>query len=109
MNQKETLEELGYEIKADKGHAQIFLKMGDPLRSDDEAVKIIECMGIHVVEKNVLSISWVLLKLDVQDMRNVALKLTEHGFVIKGINALPEERIRANRGGDREKGKTREK
>jgi hypothetical protein len=91
MNQEETLEELGYEIKADQGHAQILLKMADALGSDEQAVKIIEGMGIHVVEKHALSTSWVLLKLDVKDMRNVALKLTEHGFLIKGINALPEE------------------
>jgi hypothetical protein len=91
MIQEETLEELGYEIKADKGHAQILLKMVDPQGSDDEAMRIIEGLGIHVVEKNPLSTSWVLLKLDVKDMRNVALKLTEHGFFIKGINALPEE------------------
>jgi hypothetical protein len=91
MNQEETLEELGYEIKADKGHAQILLKMADPPRSDEEAVKIIESLGIHVVEKNLLSTSWVLFKLNVRDMRNAALKLTEHGFFIKGINALSEK------------------
>lgn len=89
MKEEETLEELGYEIKVDKACAQILLKRVDLLGSDDEAVKIIEGLGIHVVEKNVLSTSWVLLKLDVQDMRNVALKLTEHGFFVKGINALP--------------------
>jgi hypothetical protein len=91
MIQEETVEDLGCEIKADKGHAQILLKMVDPPGSDDEAVKLIEGLGIHVVEKTPLSTSWVLFKLDVKDMRNVALTLTEHGFFIKGINALSEE------------------
>ena len=91
MIQEETLEELGYEVKADKRYAQILVKITDPSRSDVDAEKIIEVLGVHVVEKNPLSTSWVLLKLDVKDMRNVALKLTEYGFFIKGINALPEE------------------
>jgi len=91
MTQEKTLEELGYKIKANKGHAQILLKMIDAPGSNEEAVKIIEGMGIHVVERNPLSTSWMLFKLDVKDMRDVALKLTEQGFLIKGINALPEE------------------
>ncbi len=90
MKQGETLEELGSEIKADKTCAQILLRRGGSQGSDEEAVKIIETLGVHVIEKTVLSTSWVLLKLDVPDMRNVALKLTEHGFLIKGINALPQ-------------------
>jgi hypothetical protein len=57
MNQEETLEELGCEIMADKGYAQILPKMVDPPGSDDEAVKIIEGLGIHVVERNPLSTS----------------------------------------------------
>jgi hypothetical protein len=105
----ETLEEVGHEIKADRGHAQILLRITDSSKFDAEAERIVEDLGIHIIEKSYLSTQWILFKLDVRDMRNAALKLTEHGFVIKGINALPEERISSNRGGDNQKGKKREK
>jgi hypothetical protein len=51
---------------------------------------MIEDLGVRIIEtKHLSSNNWVLLKLDVKDMRGIALKLTEHGFFIKGINALP--------------------
>ena len=89
MVYKETLKEMDYEIKADRSHAQILLKLTDYSRSDEEAVKIIEDIGLQVIDKAYLSAHLMLLKLNVKDMRNVALKLTEHGFLVKGINALP--------------------
>jgi len=46
--------------------------------------------------QNRLSTYWVLFKLNVRDMRDAALKLTEHGFTVKGINALPDVEISAN-------------
>jgi hypothetical protein len=91
MVYRKTLEEVGYEIEADRNHAQIVLKITDSSKSDAEAEKIVKDLGVHVIEKSHLSTHWVLFKLDVKDMINVALKLTEYGFVIKGINALPEE------------------
>jgi hypothetical protein len=109
MVYEETLKEVGYEIKADRSHAQILLRITDSSKFDAEAEKIVEDLGIHIIEKSYLSPQWILLKLDVRDMRNVALKLTEHGFVSRGINALPEERIGSNRGGDKQRGKKREK
>lgn len=105
----ETLEEVGHEIKADRGHAQILLRITDSSKFEAEAERIVEDLGVHIIEKSYPSTQWILFKLDVRDMRNVALKLTEHGFVIKGINALPEEGISSNRGGDKQKGKPREK
>ena len=51
---------------------------------------MIENLGVRIIEtKHLSSNNWALLKLDVKDMRDVALKLTEHGFFIKGINTLP--------------------
>jgi len=91
MVYEETLEEVGQEIEADRSYAQILLKITDPSKSDAEAERIVKDLGVHVIEKSHLSTHWVLFKLDVKDMRDVALKLTEHGFIIKGINALPEE------------------
>ena len=88
MVYEETLEDVGSEVEPDRSRAQILLKITDSLKSDAEAEKIVRDLGVHVIEKSYLSTHWVLLKLDVKDMRNVALKLTEQGFVIKGINAL---------------------
>ncbi len=88
MVYEETLEDVSPEVEADRSHAQILLKITDSLKSDTEAEKIIKGLGVGVVEKSYLSTLWVLLKLDIKDMRNVALELTERGFVIKGINAL---------------------
>ena len=88
MVYEETLEDVGPEVEPDRNHAQILLRIVDSLKSDAEAEKIVKSLGVHVIEKSYLPTHWVLLKLDVKDMRNVALKLTEQGFVIKGINAL---------------------
>ncbi len=88
MVYEETLEDVGPEVEVDKSHAQILLKITDSLKSDAEAEKIVKVLGVQVIEKSYLSKHWVLLKLNVKDMRNVALRLTEQGFVIKGINAL---------------------
>jgi hypothetical protein len=80
--------EFNIEVKADKNHAQILIEVNSS-ENYEEARKIIENLGVRIIEtKNLSSNHWVLLKLDVKDMRDVALKLTEHGFFIKGINAL---------------------
>jgi hypothetical protein len=88
MVYEETLEDVGPEVEPDRSRAQILLKITDSLKSDAEAEKIVRDLGVHVIEKSYLSTHWVLMKLAVRDMRNVALKLSEQGFVIKGINAL---------------------
>jgi hypothetical protein len=91
MVHQEILKDLDLEIKADKKNAQILIKSNRDLRCLEEAKKIIEDSGIRIIETKPFSSNQVLLKLDTKDMRDVALKLTEHGFIIKGINALPEE------------------
>ena len=88
MVYEETSEDVSLEVEADRSHAQILLRVTDSLKAGLEAEKIIRDFGIQVIEKSYLSAQWVLLKLNVKDMRNVVLKLTEQGFVIKGINAL---------------------
>jgi hypothetical protein len=92
MVYEEKLEEVGHEIKTDKSHAQILLKITDSSKSDAEAERIVEGLGVHIVKKSRLSTHWTLFKLNVKDMRNVALELSENGFfVIKGVNALDSE------------------
>ena len=90
MVQKIIAEEFNHEVKADKDHSQILIKITPSSKTFEEAKSIIEDLGVRIIEtKHLSSNNWVLLKLDVKDMRDVALKLTEHGFFIKGINALP--------------------
>jgi hypothetical protein len=89
MAHEQFLEELNQEITADRTYAQILIKNTNYLKTLEEAKKIIEDLGVHIIETERLKSNWTLLKLDVKDMRDVALKLTEHGFFIKGINALP--------------------
>jgi len=90
MVQAQLLEELDQEVKADSTYAQILIKITPSSKTYEEAKKIIEELGVHIIEAKQLSAQWMLLKLDVMDMRNVVLKLTENGFLnMKGINALP--------------------
>ncbi len=78
------------EIKSDKNYAQILIKFGADSKTIEQAIRIIEESGIHILETKTLPAQWVLFKLSVRDMRNIALKLSEHGFInMKGINALP--------------------
>lgn len=80
-------EELNHKIKVDKYHAQILIEITSTPNYLDEAKKIIHKSGVEIVETTHFSPKWILLKLDVKDMRDIALKLTEHGFSIHGINA----------------------
>ena len=89
MTYEEDPEDLDHKIKADGNYAQLIIKITDFSISDREAEKLIESLGINIVSKRSLSMSWVIFTLNVRDMRDAALKLTEHGFTVKGINALP--------------------
>jgi hypothetical protein len=81
-------EEFNHEVKADKDHSQILIKITPSSKSYVEAKKIIEELGINILETKYLSPNQILLELDAKDMRVAALKLTENGFSeIKGYNA----------------------
>ncbi len=85
-------EKFEYEIKADTDHAQLLVQIGPETKGFEEARQIIEETGIHITETTPLSSRWILLKLDVKDMRNIALRLIENGFSnIKGMNARNSE------------------
>jgi len=87
MAKQDILEKLNFEVKANKDHAQILLEINDS-KLLNKAKKIIEDLGISIIESKKLSANLVLLKLNISDMRVVALKLTENGFLeIKGYNA----------------------
>jgi hypothetical protein len=80
---------LNQKIKAEKTYSQILIYVTNSSKLLGEAKEVIQSLGIRIVEVKHLSPNWVLLKLDVKDAREVALKLTEQGFLMKGINALP--------------------
>lgn len=82
------LKELDEQITTDRNYAQIIIEIGNDSKAFEEAKRIIEDLKVHIIETKYLKWNWVLLKLDVKDMTSIALKLTENGFVIKGINAL---------------------
>lgn len=82
-------EEFNHELKAEKYYSKIMIEMINDSKVFEEAKKIIEDFGIHILETRYLSPKWVLIKLNAEDIRDVSLKLIEHGFSIKGINALP--------------------
>jgi hypothetical protein len=88
------LKEFNQEIKPDKTHSQMVIQISTSSTAFEEVKEVknvIEGLGVRIIEMNILSSDFILLKFDVEDMRNIALKLTESGFsVIKGINALTQ-------------------
>jgi len=78
---------LSYQISANGKYAQMLIKIEPRQGTYEEAKKVIDAQGIGIIEERHLSTELVLVVLDVKDMRNVALKLTENGFLIKGVNA----------------------
>lgn len=86
---EEVLKGLNHELKADKNHAQILVEIFPSSRTFEEAKTIIEASGAHIVDLKHLKSNWVLVELDILDMREIVLRLTENGFSnIKGLNAL---------------------
>jgi hypothetical protein len=76
------------DVKAEKDTAQLLINLTGFSKTIEEAKKIIEESGAHIIETKYISPNLFLIILDVLDMRNIALKLMENGFsVIKGINA----------------------
>jgi len=85
--EEEVLEKFNHEIKADENYAQVVIEIKAPPNTYEEVKRIFNALGIHIIETKHLSSKRVLVKLDVRDMRSVALELTENGFSVKGINA----------------------
>jgi hypothetical protein len=85
---KKKLGSYGRQIELDKNHAQVLIEVGSELNTIEKAKSIIESIGVHIIEIQNLSPQRVLLTLDVTDMREVVLKLTQNGFLkIEGYNA----------------------
>jgi len=86
---KNTPKKFCYEMNAVKNHAQIVIEISPPANTLQEVERIIRNFGANIIETKYLSTHCVLIKLDIQDMRDIVLKLSENGFYnIQGINAL---------------------
>jgi hypothetical protein len=80
--------EFPFELRADEKCAQILMTIHSA-EGLKKARSIIEEFGIDVLEMRSITPNDFLFRLNVMDMRDVVLKLTENGFSgLKGINAL---------------------
>jgi hypothetical protein len=85
---EETPENFNHELKAHPDYAQILLRITSSSETFEEARQLIEDQNIHVIETVHLPGNKILIMLNVKDMRGIALKLIEKGFIgVKGINA----------------------
>lgn len=87
MISEEDWEKFNSEIKPNGRYAQILIKIDYSTICEKEIEKIIQSLKINIVSKIKLSKDCILYKLNEKDMREAVLKLTEHGFIVKGINA----------------------
>ena len=89
MVSAENSDTLNYELNAHPDYAQILIEAASCSETSEQARLLIEGQGVHVIETVKLAGDKVLLKLNVKDMRGIALKLIEKGFIgVKGVNAI---------------------
>ena len=89
VSKRKQKEESHPNVEAEKDNAQLLLDFKESSKTLEEAKQIIEESGAHIIETKYLQHDELLIKLDVKDMRSVALKLTENGFAnVRGVNAL---------------------
>lgn len=90
MGKNRVLEQFNCEIEPDKDYAQILIKTDTTQNSAEVAKKIMEDLEIHIIETKYVDPDRVLFKLEARDIRNLALKMSEYGFLgFEAINALP--------------------
>jgi hypothetical protein len=76
-------------IEPEESHAQLLVQGNCASAQFETVKKIIENIGITVLEVEQVSPAFTLLKLSSRDMREIALRLTQKGvFNFTGINAL---------------------
>ncbi|RLF98232.1 MAG: hypothetical protein DRN49_06215, partial [Thaumarchaeota archaeon] len=80
-------------LQKDIHHSQILFKFDQGEKSLDKAKEIVKKLGVNIVDIKIFdfpedSVFFALFKLDVTDMREVVLALSEQGYMpIKGYSA----------------------
>ena len=91
--ENQLFEKCAENLQKDIHHSQILFKFDQGEKSLDRAREIVEKLGVKIVDIKIFdfpkdSALFALFKLDIADMREVALALSEHGYApIKGYNA----------------------
>jgi hypothetical protein len=76
------------EFEPDKEHAKLLIQDCPAGKSFEDAKRIIELSGMRVVKVTVLPSNQIMMLLGSEDMREIVLDLTEHGYIVEGMNAL---------------------
>ena len=87
MGSGEICNEFNRDVETDPDHAQILIDIPNSAKGIEEAWEIIGKSGVRIIRTKYLSSNFVLFVLNVKDMREIALKLTELGFCVSGFNA----------------------
>jgi hypothetical protein len=74
-------EDLNLGIKEDNDQAQILIKITSVTEKFERAKKIIETLRVQIVDSPLLPADYILFGLDIKDMRDKALSMTEYGFL----------------------------
>ena len=91
--ENQLFEKCAENLQKDIHHSQILFKFDQGEKSLDKAKEIVKKLGVKIVDIKIFdfpkdSALFALFKLDIADMREVALALSEHGYTpIKGYNA----------------------
>ncbi len=91
MSEQNGFKKLLEKINTDPNYSKILIKLLNS-KTEEEADKVIRNLGLEIISKTSFSKDWVVYTLNIKDMREVALILTEHGFTVEGISALPNRK-----------------
>ncbi|RLE14289.1 hypothetical protein DRJ04_02705 [Candidatus Aerophobetes bacterium] len=102
--ENQLFEKCAENLQKDIHHSQILFKFDQGEKSLDKAKEIVKKLGVKIVDIKIFdfpkdSALFALFKLDIADMREVALVLSEHGYApIKGFNAQLQKNLFGKRG-----------
>jgi len=97
---EQLFEKCAKNLKKNVNHSQVLLKLSKDEKSLTKAEGIIKNLRINILNTKIFnfpkdSVSFALFKLNVADVREVVLALTEQGYIpIKGYNASSLKELR---------------
>lgn len=87
MSEQNGFKRLLDNINTDPNFSKILIKLLN-LTTEEEIDRIIRNIGLEIISKTYPSKDFLLYTLNIKDVREVALILTEQGFTVEGISAL---------------------